>query len=183
MSFLTQVMLEAEDTSAMDLIAREPALQAIMREEGLRAAMQAAARQADSRRVPVHQGPMRPEDVRQEPMRQADSDLASLVVADSGRVVRTNNNLGRLDRSANHPNGPGEAGPVRTAARGGSSTQVGGDLITNNTPGRPSVSMIGRSRPTKPIQSGKSKIVPEPDQIQSPPPGRRRSSLLEPPGS
>jgi hypothetical protein len=40
---------------------------------------------------------------------------------------------------------------------------------------------VGQSRPTKSIQ--KSKIVPEPDQLQSAPPGRRRSSLLEPPGS
>jgi hypothetical protein len=43
------------------------------------------------------------------------------------------------------------------------------------------VSMVGRSRPTKPMQSGKSKIVPEPDQLQSAPPGKR-SSPLEPPG-
>ena len=57
MSFLTKVMLEAEDTSAMDSIARDENLQAILREEGLRAAMQAAARQADSRRGPVHQEP------------------------------------------------------------------------------------------------------------------------------
>jgi hypothetical protein len=58
---------------------------------------------------------------------------------------------------------------------------VGGDLISNNSPGRPDVTMVGRvSRPAKPIQSVKSKIVPEPDQIQSAPP--RRSSPLEPPG-
>jgi hypothetical protein len=176
MSFLTRVMLEAEDASAIDLIQRNGGLQRVLREEGLRAAMQAAARQADSRRVPVyqepsaHQGPMRPEDVRQEPMRQ-DSEPH---VADSGRVVRTNNNLGRLDRSANRPNGPGEAGPARVV-------RVGGDIIANNDPGRPDVTAVGQSRPTKPIQ--KSKIVPEPDQIQSPPPGPRRSSLLEPPGS
>jgi len=51
MSFLTKVMLEAEDTSARE------AMRAAMREEGLRAAMQTAARQADSRRGPVHQEP------------------------------------------------------------------------------------------------------------------------------
>jgi hypothetical protein len=44
------------------------------------------------------------------------------------------------------------------------------------------VHVIGRSpQPSKPIRSTKSKIVPEPDQIQSAPP--RRSSPLEPPGS
>jgi hypothetical protein len=144
MSFLTRVMLEAEDASAIDLIQRNGGLQRVLREEGLRAAMQAAARQSNLRV----------------------------------------NSSGRLDRSANRPNGPGEAGPVRTGsgvvspARGGSSIQVGGDLITNNTPGRPSVSMIGRSRPAKPVQSA------EPDQIWSAPPGpRRRSSPLETPGS
>jgi len=44
MSFLTKVMLEAERDSAMDLISHEAGLQAILREEGLRAAMHAAAR-------------------------------------------------------------------------------------------------------------------------------------------
>ena len=57
-----------------------------------------------------------------------------------------------------------------------------GTPITNNSPGRPEVRVVGRSRPAKPIQSVKSRIVPEPDQIQSAPP-RRRSSPLEPPGS
>ena len=52
MSFLTKVMLEAEDTSAIDSIARDENLQAILREEGLRAAMQAAARQSNMRRMP-----------------------------------------------------------------------------------------------------------------------------------
>jgi len=103
----------------------------------------------------------------QNPVRQ-DSEPR---VADSGRVVRVGGGSRRPDPRVVDPD-PHVAG----------STQVGGDLITNNTPGRPSVSMIGRSRPAKPIQSGKSKIVPEPDQIWSAPPGRR-SSLLEPPGS
>ena len=57
MSFLTRVMLEAEDASAIDLIQRNGGLQRVLREEGLRAAMQAAARQADSRREPIHQEP------------------------------------------------------------------------------------------------------------------------------
>ena len=39
-----RTMLEAERDSAMDLISHEAGLQAILREEGLRAAMQAAAR-------------------------------------------------------------------------------------------------------------------------------------------
>ena len=142
MSFLTKVMLEAEDTSAMDSIARDENLQAILREEGLRAAMQAVSRQTLVRKPSsAHQDPSSP--VRQEPVRQDPEPR----VADSGRVVR-----------------------------------VGGDLITNNSAGRPDITAIGRSRPTKPMQSGKSKIVPEPDQIQSAPPGPRRSSPLEPPG-
>jgi len=64
-------------------------------------------------------------------------------------------------------------------ADSGRVVRVGGDLITNNSPGRPDVTAVGRSRPTKPIQSGKSKIVPEPDLALSAPP--RRSSPLEPP--
>jgi hypothetical protein len=111
----------------------------------------------------VHQEPS----AHQNPVRQ-DSEPH---VADSGRVVRVGGGSRRPD--------PRVVDPDPHVA---DSTQVGGDLITNNTPGRPSVSMIGRSRPAKPIQSGKSKIVPEPDQIQSAPPGPRRSSLLEPPG-
>ena len=47
MSTVTRIIMEAEAASAMDF----------MREEGLRAAMQAAARQADSHRGPVHQEP------------------------------------------------------------------------------------------------------------------------------
>ena len=106
MSTVVKLILEAEAASAMDF------MRAAMREEGLRAAMQAAARRADSRRE--------------------------------------------------------QSVPI-------------GAPIANNSPGRPDVSMVGRSRPAKPIQSVKSKIVPEPDQIQSAPP--RRSSPLEPPGS
>ena len=47
-----------------------------------------------------------------------------------------------------------------------------GAPITNNSPGRPEVRVVGRSRPAKPIRSAKSAIVPEPDQIQSAPPTR-----------
>ena len=72
MSFLTKVMLEAEDTSAMDSIARDENLQAILREEGLRAAMQAAARQSNMRRMPpVYQDPAHQDDpARRPPLRQ-----------------------------------------------------------------------------------------------------------------
>jgi hypothetical protein len=73
-----------------------------------------------------------------------------------------------LDRS--RPAGPGEAGPVRTGAP-----------ITNNFAGQPTVQVVGRARPAKPIRPMKSRIVPEPDQIQSKP--LRRSMPLEPPGS
>ena len=52
----------------------------------------------------------------------------------------------------------------------------------NNSLGRPDVRMVGRSpRPTTPIRSVKSAIVPEPDQVRSEPP--HRSTPLEPPGS
>ena len=73
-----------------------------------------------------------------------------------------------------------EEGARRADSRREPSVPIGAP-IANNSPGRPDVSMVGRSRPAKPIQSVKSKIVPEPDQIQSAPP--RRSSPLEPPGS
>ena len=125
MSTVTRIMLEAEAASGRE------AMRAAMREERLRAAMQAAARQADSRRGPVHQEP-----------------------------------------------GPGSRRPD---PRVGAGSSMSGP-ISNNSPGRPDVTMVGRSpRPAKPIQSVKSRIVPEPYQIQSAPP--RRSSLLEPPGS
>jgi hypothetical protein len=98
-------------------------------------------------------------------------------IADSGRYVR-----GRGDPNG-RPNGPGEARPARFDGVAGS-THAGGDLVTRNPAGQPTVTAIGQSRPTKPMQTGKSKIVPEPDQIQSPPPGpRRRASMLEPPGT
>ena len=51
MSTITRVIIEAETVSAREFI------RAVMGEEGLRAAMQAAARQADSRRGPVRQEP------------------------------------------------------------------------------------------------------------------------------
>ena len=107
MSTVVKLILEAEAASAMDF------MRAAMREEGLRAAMQAAARRADSRREP--------------------------------------------------------------------SVPIGAP-IANNSPGRPEVRVVGRSpQPARPIRhSMKSRIVPEPDQIQSAPP--RRSSPLEPPG-
>jgi hypothetical protein len=54
-----------------------------------------------------------------------------------------------------------------------------GEPISNNDPGHPDVRVVGRARPgatSKPIQrSMKSKIVPEPDQIQSPPPPQHRA--------
>ena len=56
-----------------------------------------------------------------------------------------------------------------------------GAPIGNNSPGQPVVQVVGQARPAKPIRSTKSRIAPEPDQIQSAPP--RRSSPLEPPGS
>jgi len=53
----------------------------------------------------------------------------------------------------------------------------GGMPITHNFSGQPSVHVVGRGRlakpiRSKPVQSMKSKIVPEPDQIQSEPPVR-----------
>jgi len=116
MSTVTRIMLEAEAASGRE------AMRAAMREEGLRAAMQTAARQADSRRGPVHQEP-----------------------------------------------GPGSRRPD---PRVGAGSSMSGP-ISNNSPGRPDVTMVGRSpRPAKPIQSVKSRIVPEPYQIQSAPPVR-----------
>ena len=167
MSFLTQVVLEAERASVVEFVQaleRDPGLRAIMREQGLQAAIQAAARQQ-----PVPQEPKRP------PLRQ-DPGHASPVVADSGRVVRAG------DSSHRRPDPSRVAGFDPSRVPG--STQVGGGGLThNNTPGRPDVSMVGRSRPTKPMQSGKSKIVPEPDQGKSERPGSRPvTGPLEPRG-
>jgi len=50
----------------------------------------------------------------------------------------------------------------------------GGMPVTNNFSGQPSVHVVGRGRVVKPpMWSMKSKIVPEPDQIQSAPPVRQ----------
>jgi hypothetical protein len=49
---------------------------------------------------------------------------------------------------------------------------IGTPITNNNSSGQPEVRVVGRARPAKPIQSVKSKIVPEPDQIQSRPPVR-----------
>jgi hypothetical protein len=114
MSTVTRVIMEAEATSAREFIL------AAMREEGLRAAMQAAARQADSRREPIHQKPV--------PAGHPDPRSAGA--------------------------GPGRPDPVGTP-------------ITNNSPGRPDVRVVGRARPAKPIRSAKSAIVSEPDQVRS----------------
>jgi hypothetical protein len=96
---------------------------------------------------------------------------------------------GVLRVRTNRPAGPGEAGPAGPGVAGparvggaGSSGGVGAP-IANNSPGRPDVRVVGRSpQPAKPIRrSMKSRIVPEPDQVQSEP-ASRRSTLLEPPG-
>jgi hypothetical protein len=44
--------------------------------------------------------------------------------------------------------------------------------IANNFSGRPDVHVVGRARLAKPIRSVKSRIVPEPNQVQSAPPVR-----------
>jgi len=167
MSFLTKVMLEAEDTSAMDSIARDENLQAILREEGLRAAMQAAARQSNMRRMPpVYQDPAHQDDPARRPPLGQDPEPQ---IADSGRVVRVH---GGLTNSNNSPTPrPDPSSHVIDSSRFVPS-RVGGGPITNNSLGRPEVRVVGRSRPAKPIHSVKSKIVPEPDQIQSAPPVR-----------
>jgi hypothetical protein len=160
MSTVIPIILEAERESVKEFLG-------LVREEELRAAMQAAAQASVAQKTALHQEPGRQEPMQRGSGRQ-DSDLASLVVADSGRVVRVGGGSRRPDPRVADPD-PHVADPDPHVA---GSTQVGGDLITNNTPGRPDVTAIGRSRPTKPVQSGKSKIVPEPDQLQSEPPVR-----------
>jgi hypothetical protein len=89
MSLLIKTMLEAERDSALDFmqaVSRDGGLQVILREEGLRAAMQAAARQTNTK-PPVRQQPSVRRDLRV-------------------------NSAGRIDR----PAGPGTAGPVRPVA-------------------------------------------------------------------
>jgi hypothetical protein len=146
-SLLTRLIWEAERDNAWEFIQalrHDEGLQEILREKGLRAAMQVAT----SRPAMSRPAMSRPVDMR------------------GGRV--------------NRPAGPGEAGPVRVGpARAGSSTQfphgAGTPVSHNSTPGRPDVTVVGRARPSTmahPIRSAKSKIVPEPDQIQSAPPVR-----------
>ena len=144
MSFLTKVMLEAEDTSAMDSIARDENLQAILREEGLRAAMQAAARQSNMRRMPpVYQDPAHQDDpARRPPLRQDPEPQ----IADSGRVVRVH---GGLTNSNNSPTPrPDPSSHVIDSSRFVPS-RVGGGPITNDPAGRPDVTMVGWSRPNE----------------------------------
>jgi len=69
----------------------------------------------------------------------------------------------------------------RSDPRANPSPTGAGAPTGNNSPGQPVVQVVGQARPAKPIRSTKSRIAPEPDQIQSAPP--RRSSPLEPPGS
>jgi hypothetical protein len=89
---------------------------------------------------------------------------------------------GLLRARANQPAGVGVAGPVVAGparagsskqARGGASPTGVGTPIGNNSPGQPVVQAIGRARVAKPIRSVKSRVVPEPDQLQSGPPTRR----------
>ena len=114
-----------------------------------------------------------------------EEDLRAAMRAALQELVRH----GLLRVRTNRPAGPGEAGPAGPGVAGparvggaGSSGGVGAP-IANNSPGRPDVRVVGRSpQPAKPIRrSMKSRIVPEPDQVQSEP-ASRRSTLLEPPG-
>jgi hypothetical protein len=73
--------------------------------------------------------------------------------------------------------GRGDKAVSGVALRGNASSRSapgknvpGGMPVTSNDPGHPSVHVVGRARVAKPpIRSVKSRIVPEPDQIQSPP--------------
>ena len=178
MSTVIPIILEAETISAREYIAGEYMRATTMREEELRAAMRAAAQASLAQKTALRQEPGRQGSGRQ------DSDLASLGVADSGRVVRVGGGSRRPDPRVVDPN-PHVAGSTqvggdlatnnsqnRSGPPAGGSRQVSGGPVTNNPLGRAGVTMVGRSRPTKPMQSGKSKIVPEPDQIQSAPPVR-----------
>ena len=69
----------------------------------------------------------------------------------------------------------------RSDPRANTSPTGAGAPTGNNSPGQPVVHVVGRARAAKPIRSVKSRIVPEPDQVQSEP-ASRRSTLLEPPG-
>jgi hypothetical protein len=101
MSTVIPIILEAETISAREYMRA-------MREEELRAAMRAAAQASLAQKTALRQEPGRQGSGRQ------DSDLASLGVADSGRVVRVGGGSRRPDPRVADPD-PHVAG----------STQVG----------------------------------------------------------
>ena len=83
------------------------------------------------------------------------------------------------DRVISGASSRGDASSRGASSRSAPSTVnvPGGMPVTNNFSGQPSVHVVGRGRlakpiRSKPVQSMKSKIVPEPDQIQSEPPVR-----------
>ena len=83
------------------------------------------------------------------------------------------------DRGDRVISGASSSSRGNTSSRSAPSTVnvPGGMPITHNFSGQPSVQVVGRGRlakpiRSKPVQSMKSKIVPEPDQIQSEPPVR-----------
>jgi hypothetical protein len=61
---------------------------------------------------------------------------------------------------------------------GSGPANIGAAVSDNSDPSNPVVRAVGRARPSKPIQTVKSKIVPEPDQIQSKPPTRQNRPEL-----
>jgi len=84
------------------------------------------------------------------------------------------------DRVISGASSRGDASSRGASSRSAPSTVnvPGGMPITHNFSGQPSVQVVGRGRlakpiRSKPVQSMKSKIVPEPDQIQSAPPVRQ----------
>ena len=97
-----------------------------------------------------------------------EEDLRAAMRAALQELVRH----GLLRVRTNRPAGPGEGGPVRV---GGAGSSGGGAPITNNAPGRAGRAGGRQLSATSeaPIRSVKSRIVPEPDQIQSAPPTRR----------
>jgi hypothetical protein len=106
-------------------------------------------------------------------MRAADLERAEQVACVSERSARARGFSGGSSFSGSSGFGSG----------GGSSSgglaNIGVAVSDNSNPGNPSVRVVGRARPgSKPIQTAKSKIVPEPDQIQSKPPTRQNRPEL-----
>jgi hypothetical protein len=109
-------------------------------------------------------------------------DGRTMLAADAERADRLEEALlrERREREARGFSGAsGFSGGRSFGSGGGDSSGLANTPISNSFSNHPDVRVVGRARPgsVKPIQTAKSKIVPEPDQIQSKPTRSDRPEL------